>query len=172
MSAKIEMPCRVTSSGWRLCVRGLVIGAACALLAPPTVAHTRDITCGAETGNAFDLRFGTARARVGALVQICGGLRRWAPGELELFLIPTPIAERLGDARERVGDSRRILAPGGRRLWPVGSGALRRARIPRVAPGAYTLAYWCRSCHGLLGAIWPDRSIATSHGYARIRVVG
>ena len=139
---------------------------------PRSTGHvaTSRSSCRPATENGLDARFEVATATVGAVVRLCGLTRASVPQRVILYLIATTMARRLGDARDGVRTPRRALGRVTRLLRPLQNGRVLRVAISAVPPGRYTLAYWCRSCQGLLGAIWPNRSITSTSGYATIRI--
>jgi hypothetical protein len=89
-------------------------------------------------------------------------------GGIRLYLISTQTAMQLGDGRDGVTAPLHALGAESRLLVPLAGGTPLRVAILMVRPGRYTLAYWCRACHGLLGAIWPNQSTSAGLGYATL----
>jgi hypothetical protein len=125
--------------------------------------------CGTPSGDPVDARFSSQFAVSGTVVRLCG-LDRASYPRIRLFLVPTRGAQKLGDAQSGVRDPLRVLPTGSRALSPVKGSQFLRVTIPAVKPGEYTLAYWCKTCHGLLGTVWPNISMGSNAGFARVHV--
>lgn len=107
----------------------------------------------ASVSAALSFRFDRAAARPGTMV--IGSELGWpsAPAGVAVYLVPT----RLPGVRPGPGGSYVLARPPSHHAIRLGRPHLTRAhlleirfRVPNVAPGDYTTAFWCRTCakHG------------------------
>jgi hypothetical protein len=122
----------VLSVGFRLGVVGAVLS-----LLPVASAEA-----------ALSFRFDRATARPGMhVVAFQPGWSR-APGGVTVFLVPT----RLAGVRPDPAGGYLLHAPPANGVIELGRPLITgsrlsiRFRVPRVRPGDYTTAFWCRSC--------------------------
>ena len=117
-----------------------------------------------------EMRFDRGNVTAGDEVQVCNATRREVPETYHLFVVETKDAERWGDAHGVRSGMEPALALGHSavevRQFLDGSNDLKFS-WPDVAPGRYTLAWYCDQCGRLLTVAWPNIAVGNvkSGGY-------
>jgi hypothetical protein len=109
------------------------------------------VTAPAATAAAVALAFSfdRASARVGTTVAASQPGWNGAPDGVVAYLVPTRIPgvhpDQAGSYLLPAPPERGVVRLGKPRLTPSHRLAI-RFRVPRVAPGDYTIAFWCATC--------------------------
>ena len=107
------------------------------------------LTLVSSASAALSFRFDRASARVGTTVVASEPGFSSAPVGVSVYLIPTRLPgvkpDPAGGYLLRRPPKRNAIKLGQPRLTPTHQLTI-RFRIPNVAPGNYTTAFWCRTC--------------------------